>query len=65
MFRLNQKHREIFSNKILDVANIAAGALIFGQFISGKRFSWYLTGFSLGILFICYFLSYFLLKKEG
>ena len=62
MFQLNDKHKEIFANKILDIGALAIGALIFGQFLSETGFQWGLTTMGILILIICYFINYFLLK---
>ena len=39
MLELNREQRRLIAEKLLDVANIAAGAMIFGQFLSGQSFS--------------------------
>jgi hypothetical protein len=39
MLRLNRAQRAILAEKIPDVANIAAGALVFGQTLDGRQFS--------------------------
>ena len=39
MLRLRKRQRAILVEKIPDLANLAAAALIFGQFVSGQRFS--------------------------
>lgn len=39
MLRLKRKRRAILAEKIPDIANIAAGALVFGQMLDGGRFS--------------------------
>ncbi len=38
MLRLNQTQRTLFSEKLCDAGNLAAGALTFGQFLA-DRFS--------------------------
>ncbi|MEN8253591.1 MAG: hypothetical protein ABFQ62_04420 [Patescibacteria group bacterium] len=45
--KLNITSKRSIAEKILDLANIAAGALIFGQAISGFKYNWILaiTGF--------------------
>jgi hypothetical protein len=35
MLRLNQRQREMASDKLADLANLAAGALVFGQGLAG------------------------------
>ncbi len=44
MLRFTQEQRRLLADKVLDVANIAAGAMVFGQFLSGQRFSLFLAG---------------------
>jgi len=39
MVRLRTRQRAILVEKIPDLANLAAAPLIFGQFVSGQRFS--------------------------
>lgn len=47
---MNPKQREVFAEKLMDVGNIAAGALIFGQFFSEQGFRWGLTILGLAIM---------------
>lgn len=61
---LNQKQRETFAEKILDIANIAVGALIFGQFVAGTKFNYYITILAVAIFVICFVISYILLKEK-
>ena len=63
MTKLDDKQRQVFGNKVLDIGALAVGALIFGQFLSGKDFQWGLTIMGILILFFCFFVSYLLLKK--
>ena len=49
MLRWSQSQRELLAETIRDVANIAAGAMVFGQFLSDAEFSPILT--VTGILF--------------
>jgi hypothetical protein len=39
MIRLKRVQRSLLADKLADVANVAAGALIFGQTLSGAVFS--------------------------
>ena len=54
MIVLNRRQRAVLSDKLPDVANVAAGALVFGQFLGGRPFSLRLAvvGFALWILFV-------------
>ena len=45
MLRLNKTQRGILIDKVPALANLAAGAMIFGQFLSRSPFSWSITGF--------------------
>jgi hypothetical protein len=39
MIKLKREQRSLLAAKVADVANVAAGALIFGQALSGTAFS--------------------------
>lgn len=47
MVRLTRKQRQLLVDKLLDAANLALGAMVFGQFLSDRSFSLALalTGF--------------------
>ena len=47
MLRLSERRRELLGEKFADAANVALGALVFGQFLSDEAYSAVL--FSLGI----------------
>ncbi len=57
-FRINSKFRERFSEKLMDLGNLTAGALVFGQFLSGKEFSLSLFTIGIGVMVVCYFISF-------
>ena len=59
---MQEYQRRMFAEKLLDLANIAAGALVFGQFVSGQTvsISTFLFGIVLAIVF--YFVSYLFSK---
>ncbi len=50
---MNPKQREVLAEKLMDVANYAAGALLIGQIIS-KEFimAWTLLG---GAIWLCFY----------
>jgi hypothetical protein len=48
MLRLKPRQREVLVDKLPDAANLAAGALFFGQFLSEKSFSLTLAFAGLG-----------------
>ena len=56
MKKLSSKQLDRVSDKTFDLINIAAGALIFGQFLSG-RVNWHLLLLGILILFIGYFFA--------
>jgi hypothetical protein len=62
---MNPKQREVFAEKLMDVGNIAAGALIFGQFFSEQGFRWELTLLGLAVMAGLYTYAYFLLRFEN
>jgi hypothetical protein len=39
MLKLNREQRALLADKLSDLANLAAGALVFGQFLADRRFS--------------------------
>ncbi len=50
--------RSQFSDKLMDLGNIIAAAFIFSQFLSEKRFSFYLFTLGLILTTISYIISY-------
>ena len=40
MLRLRQEQRRVFGEKVLDLANLAAAALVFSQFMDQQVPSW-------------------------
>ncbi|MBI3914561.1 MAG: hypothetical protein HY327_10320 [Chloroflexi bacterium] len=38
--RLNEEQRKLWADKLMDLANIATAALVFGQFLSGTGFQY-------------------------
>lgn len=55
---MSHAQRKLFAEKMADLANIAAGALVFGQFVSGEQIS--ATSLVMGIILalILYSASY-------
>ena len=39
MLELSPEQRRVLVDKVPDVANVAVGALVFGQYLGGRRFS--------------------------
>ena len=59
MLRLTARQRTVLLEKVPDVANLAIGALLFGQFVGSQPFSpWSaLTGFVIWIVLMAMTLS--------
>jgi hypothetical protein len=56
--RLTGDERKMYSEKIVDLANIGSGALIFGQSLGEVKFSWWLLLTGLAFWFICLWVSH-------
>jgi hypothetical protein len=56
MVRLNPRRRAAFGQALLELANFAAAALIFGQFVGQQAVSWTLV--AAGITFWSILISY-------
>ncbi len=56
--------RRIFAEKVTDLGNIAAGALVFGQFLSEKGFNWGITSIGIILLVFSYVFAYIMTGKE-
>ena len=39
MIEFDSRQRTLIADKLFDVANVAAGAMVFGQFVAGRPFS--------------------------
>lgn len=61
---LHSKIRQLWAEKTFDLTNLGAGALLFGQFISGKEFSMILAVAGLVMVIIGYSVSLILLQKK-
>ena len=40
MLRWTEKQRDLVADKLADLANVAAGAMVFGQLLTQQQFSW-------------------------
>jgi hypothetical protein len=49
MLRLNQQQRLLLADKLFDIGNLAAGALVFGQFIGERAVSQRVIGLALAV----------------
>ena len=61
---LNPKIRQVWADKTLELTNIGAGALLFGQFFSEKGFSFAATLLGLLLIILGYVISFVLLRKK-
>lgn len=61
-FKLNNTTRKIWAEKTFELTNIGAGALLFGQLLSDKGFSWLFTILGIILVIIGYIGSYLLTK---
>jgi len=64
VIRFNQDHRRLYADKIVDLANIAVGALVFGQILSERGFSFRLTLIGLTLFISGYLMSYLFLGRR-
>ena len=58
MLRWNPRQRELFVDKMPDVANVAAASMFFGQFLSDRPFSVWLGVAGLFAWLLCWVLAY-------
>ena len=56
--------RELLAEKLLDVANIAVAALIFGQFVSGQPFHIGVAAFGVEFWLLIYGVVYYFLRER-
>ena len=57
-------HGEFYADKIMDLANLAAAALVFGQVADG-HFRWLVLGIGVFLFLLCVVLSYQLRKGSS
>jgi hypothetical protein len=65
MLRFSEEQRRMLADKVPDVANVAAGAMVFGQFLEGQRFSWLMATFGLAIWLVLVAWSLFLARERS
>jgi len=53
------------ADKLMDLANFTAGALVIGQLISGRPFNWTIAGLGLGIWIALYTFAGLLYYRAG
>ena len=56
--------RKLYAEKVLELANIGAGATLFSQFLTEKGSSWLLTAVGFVILIVGYIVSYLLYPRR-
>ena len=64
-FRANKNQKQSLANAIFELANIIAGALVFGQFVSDEKLSLRLLAFGIITTSIFYLWAYRLSKING
>lgn len=58
-FKIKPEFRSNLSEKLMDLGNLTAVALVIGQFITQKEFSFAIFFWGLILTIICYVMSYF------
>jgi hypothetical protein len=61
--KIDRELRKIYAEKVLELANIGAGLLLFSQILSEKEFSWQAASGGLVILLGGFLASYFIYKR--
>lgn len=61
---LNEKQKAMFAEKVIDLAHVAVGGLIFGQTLFNKSFLLRYAIVGILILLILYTMSYLLTRKR-
>ena len=64
MVRLAANQRAVFGEKFLDLANYAAAALVFGQFVSQSPVSWSVVLGGVATWLLLAAMSFFLMGKR-
>jgi hypothetical protein len=64
MLHLSDDQRRMLIDKVPDVANVAAGALVFGQILAGQRFSLPLAAVGTAIWIVLVGWSFFLARQR-
>ena len=48
MLRLSRQQRMLLAETIRDIASVAAGAMVFGQFLGSQAFLFWIAAFGMG-----------------
>ena len=62
--KISPELRKLYAEKVLELANIGAGATLFSQFLTEKGSSWLLTAVGFVILIVGYIVSYLLYPRR-
>jgi len=65
MLEFHEKQRAVLADKLPDLANLAAGAMIFGQALSGNGFSFSTAVVGFGIWLVLVILAIVFAKGSG
>lgn len=61
---MNPQQRNRLSEKVADLGNLAAAAMLFGQLLSGKPLDLQAAILGVVTVSVCYLISFLLLKGE-
>lgn len=64
MLELRTKQRAVLVDKLSDAANVAAGALVFGQFLGEHFFSWRVALAGIGVWLVLIGFAIALARKD-
>ena len=62
---LNQGQQDLYSQKVMDLGNLAIGVLVFGMVVSPKGMNWWIFGAGVVIYVLAWTYSYVLTKALG
>ena len=65
MLNLDRKQRTLIADKLFDIANIAAGGMVFGQFLAERPLSLALALTGLGVWGVLFVFSVTLEGRSG
>lgn len=60
--QIDREERKIYAEKVLDLANIGTGALLFSQFLTRDEVSWLAAVGGIVILVVGYLISHFIFR---
>lgn len=55
---ISKNLKRLWADKVLDLANLGAGATLFGQFVAGQQFSLIIAIIGLLVVLTGYFISF-------